>query len=130
MGTARGPTSHLEKRMIPEEVFEGQILTYFLPESDGQDAIQYRMGSGGTVEIFDIVVNTTRCVGKGRRLIQELEKLLLPYGMKRLWAITRQSNAGAQIFYQKAGFEFLGLLQEFYMDEVPENAFVYGKKYP
>jgi len=89
---------------------------------DPADNLIYREGSGGTVEIYDIVVGSERGVGKGRALV----KRLLDEVQDRtnlIFAITRASNHRAQQFYAHCGFRFVGSLHSFYDGE---DAIVFG----
>lgn len=91
---------------------------------DPRDFLDYRLGSGGTVEIFDIAVGTERRQGKGRTLIERLVQEHIPRGCKLVWAITRVDNLIAHEFYEKVGFRRIAHLKNFY----PEgDAFMYGK---
>lgn len=90
------------------------------------DYLTYREGSGGTIEIFDIAVQTERGVGKGRRLI---EKLLaeIPSDVRLVFAITRDSNSIARQFYAAVGFHVIGVLGGFYpVADGFQNAIMYG----
>lgn len=82
--------------------------------NDGQDYLYYREGSGDTVEIFDIAVNSERGVGNGRKLVDTLRSQVETH---LIFALTRVSNIGAQKFYLKVGFHNLGRLKKFYSDE-------------
>lgn len=69
------------------------------------DRLDWRQGSGNTIEIFDIQVsNEHRRQGKGRRLIDELQALCRVHNIRRVWAITRASNFAAQKFYEEMRF--------------------------
>lgn len=75
--------------------------------------LAYRKGSGGTVEILDIVVSARR-TGYGRRLIQ---RLVDGHGVPiRLWAFTRESNGIARDFYKALGFRE-SIVPAFYQEE-------------
>ena len=80
----------------------------------GEDYLVFREGSGDTIEIYDIAVNSERMKGYGRTLVEML-KLLYP--TKTIWAITRKSNHGAQHFYEKLNFEVCSDLPRLYKDE-------------
>lgn len=64
------------------------------------DRLEYRSGGGGTVEIFDIVVNSSPRSGVGTELVKEL----LDMDLGRVFAITHSQNEVAQRFYEKNGF--------------------------
>jgi ribosomal protein S18 acetylase RimI-like enzyme len=86
------------------------------------DYLEWREGSGGTVEIYDIAVLSKRHQGVGRSLIEELKDQVR--GKTHLiFAITRRSNHGAQKFYGKVGFRKLARLERFY---VGEDALIFG----
>lgn len=82
--------------------------------NNGQDVLLYREGSGGTVEIFDIVVNSERRKGNGRKLVDLLKEEVDTY---LIFAITRSSNQIAQAFYLSCGFRVVANLTRFYDDE-------------
>ena len=86
--------------------------------SDPRDYLDWREGSGGSVEIYDIVVNSDRRRGRGKALVEELVRVVRKtLGRNRLvWAITRSSNLIAQQFYLAVGFRQVGLLVRFYPD--------------
>lgn len=92
---------------------------------DACDFLDYREGSGGTVEIFDIVVGSERGIGRGRRLVQLLIDRVKDQS-KLVFAITRNSNAIARLFYRKIGFRRIGTLRSFYPD-TGEDAVMYGR---
>lgn len=94
---------------------------------DECDFLDWRLGSGRTVEIADIAVNSTRREGKGRQLIERL-KNNVPSDTSLIYAITRVSNEIAQQFYESAGFRIVGRLHRFYQDgpKGTENALMYG----
>lgn len=100
------------------------------PEHPDQDWLDYRAGSGGTVEIFDIVVNSERGKGVGRRLVETLFNSLDV--RTRVWAVTRTTNPVAQQFYERLGFRVLGVLRDFYRPDpkapVGVDAVMYGRK--
>ena len=81
---------------------------------EGHSWLEYRIGSGDTVEILDInVSNTARRQGTGREMVKELLSRL---GKDNLlvYAITRWSNTAAQEFYEAIGFRIVGRLHNFY----------------
>lgn len=92
--------------------------------NDERDYLEWRQGSGDTLEIYDIVVGSERRKGKGRLLVQTVLGLCKPYGAKLLWAITRASNGIAQDFYSGVGFRVIARLNKFYQGE---DAIMYGK---
>lgn len=95
---------------------------------DECDFIDWREGSGRTVEIFDIAVNSTRRKGKGRHLVEKL-KTEIPKDISLIFAITRVSNTIAQQFYESCGFRIVGRLHRFYQDGPgggDESALMYG----
>ena len=94
--------------------------------SGGIDFLEWREGSGGTVEIFDIAVNSKRGCGRGTRLVRMLiERVRNETSL--IFAITRQSNQKAQDFYWKVGFLRIGTLLHFYATE-SEDAVVFGMR--
>lgn len=89
------------------------------------DFLIWRDGSGDTVEILDIVVDSDRRKGRGRQLIEALFKML-PAATK-VFAITRTSNLIAQQFYEKLGFSVTGILRNFYGSAHSADAVMYGR---
>lgn len=87
---------------------------------DARDFLDYRDGSGGTVEIYDIQVCSERRRGKGRRLVYTLYKRIKPE-VKLVWAITRTDNLIAQQFYEELRFRVVAVLRDFYKDESKPN---------
>lgn len=67
-----------------------------------KDYLQYRDGSGHTIEIFDIAVYSNRRAGIGTKLFKQLLKDTTE---TRIFAITRKENEIAQQFYEKLGFK-------------------------
>lgn len=84
------------------------------------DYLDYRIGSGGTVEIFDIKVRSKRGIGKGRYL---LEMLKAQVSTHLIYAITGDSNGIAKEFYLHCGFREIAKLPQFYGTE---DAVMYG----
>jgi ribosomal protein S18 acetylase RimI-like enzyme len=79
----------------------------------GQDFLEWRRGSGNTIEIYDIVVNSERRTGKGRLMLSMLLRAVRPQDAT-VFAITRTENKIAQDFYLACGFHVTGALYEFY----------------
>lgn len=78
------------------------------------DHLDWRPGSGGTVEVYDIVVSSVRRCGQGHKLINRLiDEVCHPNGVTRLWAITRAGNFVAQQFYEALRFRSVPL-RDFY----------------
>lgn len=97
-------------------------------DEEGLDFLKYRDGSGKSVEIFDIAVNTARGQGKGREMVNELCRRYEGTGVL-VWAMTRESNEIAHVFYTKCGMKLLGVLHRFYTCE-REHCYVYGMELP
>ena len=95
-------------------------------DANPQDFLIWRQGSGTTVEIFDIAVNSHRRKGCGRRLINILIDQRLPYGTTLVWAITRSTNLIAQSFYEQTGFHVIAVLRRFYSQENGADAIMFG----
>lgn len=76
------------------------------------DILDYRKGSGDTIEIYDIVVNSERGVGRGKLLFEELLRRENP---KRVFAFCRAENDNAHKYYRKLGCREVDLGQ-FYPD--------------
>jgi len=78
------------------------------------DFLNYRNGSGDTIEIYDILVNSERGKGIGTNLLNILKER---EPNKVIFAFTRESNTLARAFYRKNGFQET-LIPNFY----PENS--------
>lgn len=91
------------------------------PEGFGgskKDFLKWRVGSGNTVEIFDIeVASIHRRQGGGRWMVNFLVDHCLPEGTKLVWAITRASNLKAHEFYEEMKFRVVAVLRDFYGDK-------------
>lgn len=85
------------------------------------DFLHYRNASGNSYEIFDIVVNSERRKGHGRRMIQ-LMLDGLPTECRLVWAITRETNVVAHWFYNGLGFRLIAVLQDFYRCDAADEA--------
>lgn len=67
--------------------------------------LEYRPGSGGSYEIFDISVpGECRRTGVARAMVNKLIKVCEVQGVKRIYAITRAENRIAQEFYAEMHF--------------------------
>lgn len=97
-------------------------------DETGLDFLKYRDGSGKSVEIFDMAVNTARGQGKGRAMVNELCRRYEGTGVL-VWAMTRESNEIAHTFYSRCGFKILGVLHKFYHVDA-EHAYVFGLELP
>lgn len=93
-----------------------------------KDFLVYREGSGNTIEIFDIAVESERGKGVGTSMVRELIQTVRLENKKTVWAITRSSNFVAQQFYESLGFRVVGVLRDFYKDEIcgHVDALMYG----
>lgn len=80
--------------------------------NNGKDFLVYREGSGGTIEIFEILVQSDRRVGTGTKLI---EQLISENPDKKIFAFTRYENVNARKFYIKNGFMEIAI-RNFYPD--------------
>ncbi len=94
--------------------------------SDPRDFLEYRDGSGGTVEIFEIVVRSKRRTGIGRALVQSLVDTVQGH-THLIFALMRSSNLIAHDFYQGLGMQVIARLPSFYVEE---DAVMYGKHIP
>ena len=95
---------------------------------DPNDYLDWQKGSGRSVEIYDIAVNSERGIGNGRRLVERLKREM-PKDTALIFAITRISNTIAQQFYESLGFRIVGRLHNFYREEKStnfESALMYG----
>lgn len=104
---------------------------------DVRDRLDWRWGSGGTIEIFDIVVGSERRNGRGRRLVNKLlnEIAGMPEDSRPtfVWAITRADNRIAQEFYAELKFKVVAPLYDFYHVANAEgrqtiDAVMYGRR--
>lgn len=91
----------------------------------GRDFLDWREGSGGTVEIFDIVVNSARRKGYGRALLGILFAHIPPE--THVWAITRSTNDIAINWYEAMKFRVVGVLREFYENERGVDGIMFGR---
>ena len=97
---------------------------------DPRDYLEWRDGGGGTVEIFDIVVGSSRRNGIGRLMVSTLLDMVANNHspLTVVWAITRTENLIAQQFYESMNFEVIGVLRRFYSYEGDKvDAIVYGR---
>jgi ribosomal protein S18 acetylase RimI-like enzyme len=95
------------------------------------DFLIWRPGSGGTIEIFELQVNSERRRGRGRALVSQLLKLKISKEVKLVWAITRTENFIAQQFYEGMGFRIVAVLRNFYKDgHHTVDAIMYGRDIP
>lgn len=90
-------------------------------DDEPRDWLDWRRGSGRTVEILDIHVGSERRTGKGRRLVQALLDAIprgteVADGVTLVWALTRWSNTIACQFYEGLGFRIVGRLHCFYVE--------------
>lgn len=92
----------------------------------GCDFLDYREGSGQTVEIYDIQVGSDRRKGRGKALLDALFKSLP--ADTRVWAITRAENEVAQEFYEACGFRVCGVLRRFYSGYTGVDAIMFIRK--
>jgi ribosomal protein S18 acetylase RimI-like enzyme len=104
----------------------GGVAVNRIELDDPRDFLEWREGSGGTVEIWDIQVGTERRKGKGRRLFQKLFAELGP-GVT-VFAITRADNEVAQQFYEACRFTTVNVLRRFYGAERGVDALMYLRK--
>lgn len=82
----------------------------------------WREGSGCTVEIYDIEVDSAyRRKGIGKKLVAQLVNNHVPPGCQLVYAITRTTNLIAQEFYEGVGFRVIAVLRNFYKDEFGER---------
>lgn len=87
--------------------------------------LDYRPGSGNTVEILDIAVDGThRRQGLGRWMVNKLLERVDDGVL--VFAITRDTNYIAQQFYEDMRFKIVGFLRDFYADG--ESALMYGRR--
>lgn len=89
-----------------------------------KDILEYREGSGGTIEIYNIAVYSGRCKGNGRKLIELLKERVKT---NLIFAITREDNKIGHIFYEKVGFRLIAKMPKFYkFDKEIIDARMYG----
>lgn len=86
--------------------------------------LEWRQGSSGTIELFDIKVNhPDRRKGIGREMVEELIREQKP---NRVYCFTREDNGVAHRFYEDLGFKALIVIENFYEDDC-KNAIMYIK---
>src|SRR5690349_15299616 len=87
-----------------------------------EDRLDFRKGSGKTIEIFDIAVNSERRKGIGKALVSYLVERV-KNRTNLIFAIARSDNTIAKEFYEGIGFYIIADLPDFY----PEgSAVIYG----
>lgn len=105
-------------------------VTRITLDDDDRDYLDWRQGSGHTIEIYDLCVGSERRRGRGRALVNRLLRNL-PSGTRMVWAITRGTNRIAQLFYEEMRFRIVGNLFDFYQDEGSNprcvDAIMYGR---
>ena len=90
----------------------GNVQRIIAPDYPGA-FLDWRVGSGRTIEIFDIhVPNEYRRMGVGRAMMSQLLASVPPEAT--VWAITRTENRMAQEWYTAMGFHVTAALYEFY----------------
>lgn len=94
--------------------------------NDGKDYLDWRNGSGGTIEIFDVAVTSERRKGRGRSMVSHLLRHLPP--TTKVFAITRADNAIAQEWYEAMKFHVSGVLRGFYEQGKGVDAIVYVRE--
>lgn len=77
-----------------------------------RDYLDWRMGSAGTAELFDIAVYSSRRQGTGKRMIGMMIDQL-PSDVRIIYALCRASNEAGIKFYTALGFHPL-LVEKFY----------------
>jgi len=94
------------------------------------DFLSYRPGSGTTVEILDIHVDSVRRgEGVGRRMVEELVNRVKETEVTRVFAITRETNTIAREFYSGIGFHLMVMIPYFYGNDAEVES-VRGDKNP
>lgn len=78
--------------------------------------LEFRIGSGNTIEIWDISAGSERRQGRGRKLLTMLILWMRKQAssINRIWAITRASNFVAQQWYEAMKFRVIAPLRDFY----------------
>ncbi len=85
------------------------------PNGQGKEEVRgYLIFSGGGHLISLAVHPKYRRKSIGKALIKEAMKSLTA---KNMWAEVRRSNQGARTFYQKMGFQIVGILPNYYGEE-------------
>jgi len=89
--------------------------------------LHYRIWSDENLEITDIFIEPDfRRQGEGRKMVQEIEKIVREKELACIYLFTRKSNKEAQEFYRVLGFEKVYDIQGFYRSE---NGIMYIKRY-
>lgn len=86
-----------------------------------EDYLIYRIGMGGSVEIFDIAVNSERRTGIGRAMVEKLKELFPEH---TIFAFARAQNSIARDFYNALGF-YPTMVPDFYHDNGGKHAILY-----
>lgn len=117
----------------PYHLMTGRLTIPDHPE----DYVSFRVGMAGTLEIFDIAVQSERRKGRGKLLFNMLLERVAEIndvrrnggvGVLLIFAITRWGNTIAQEYYEAMGFRIVGRLHNFYRGDGgrAENGIMYG----
>lgn len=94
------------------------------------DFLEWRQGSGKTIEIFDLHVSSERRrQGIARGLVNKLLDLV-PSDTMVVWAFTRAENVIAQQFYEEMHFRVMAVVRGMYQDGPLANqvdSILYGR---
>ena len=96
---------------------------YRIEGADPADFLDWRAGSGSTVEIYDVVAGSRRRKGVGRSLVRRLVQLIRSWDppdvrtRRLVFAVTRSTNQVAQQFYEALHFRVVAVLRDFYQDD-------------
>ena len=85
----------------PDELGKGEVSGYLIISREGH--------------LISLAVHPRfRRKGIGKALMKRAIETL---SLKKMWAEVRQSNHGAQRFYQKIGFQIVGVIPNYYGEE-------------
>lgn len=94
------------------------------------DYLIFREGSGHSIELYDIAVNSARRVGRGTLLLWCMFSEFDCHSrfdrtpeqpLRNVFAFVRGSNRKAHQFYLKNGFQHLSSIPQFYSDELGQD---------
>lgn len=88
----------------------------------GYSLVLFRKGSS-VARLYSIAVNGTGGAGVGRALLQAAEQAAMQRGQKRLRLEVREDNARARELYERSGYRYIGMKQDYYADGMPALRF-------
>ena len=105
-------------------LLQSQSPDLFLVADHDGEIIGYAIGEiekdvkGSIGHIVNIAVTVLwRRRGIGNRLLDDLERLFLEYGVTKAYLEVRITNDGAQALYKRRGYEIIKTLKKYYVNE-------------